>query len=57
MALRSPAMKNPHAQALGRLGGIARALALSKRQRLEISRKAIRAKELRAKIRAKLTPP
>ena len=33
-------LKNPHAIALGRLGGLARARALKSRRRVEIARKA-----------------
>lgn len=43
-------MTNPHAQALGQLGGLARAKALTKQQRLAISRLANQAK---AKKKAK----
>ena len=37
-------MTNPHAQALGKLGGLARAKALTAKQRLAISRLANQAK-------------
>lgn len=41
-------MKNPHAQALGRLGGLAKAAAMSERERKESLEKARRAKALKA---------
>lgn len=44
-------MKNPHAQSLGRLGGLARAKALTEDQRKAASQKAIDAKRKKAKIR------
>ena len=47
-------MKNPHAQALGRLGGLARAKALTPEQRIEIALKAAAAKRKRAKTRKDL---
>lgn len=43
--------KNPHAQALGRQGGLARAKALTSDQRLEISRRANAVKTKRAYLR------
>ena len=42
--------KNPAAQALGRLGGLARAKALSEEERLAIAKKAGLMKAKRAKI-------
>jgi len=47
-------MKNPHAQTLGRLGGLARAKALTPEQRVEIAVKAVAAKRKRAKMRKDL---
>ncbi len=41
-------MKNPHAQALGRLGGLAKAATMSDRERKESLEKARRAKALKA---------
>lgn len=46
-----PPMKNPQAQALGKLGGMARAKALTAEQRLAISMKANETKRKRALIR------
>lgn len=40
-------MKNPHAQALGKLGGLARAKALTDEQRKQASRMANLAKKLK----------
>ena len=42
--------KNPAAQALGRLGGLARAKALSEEERFAIAKKAALMKAKRAKI-------
>ena len=50
----SPA-KYPAAQALGRLGGLARAKALSEDQRLAIAKKAALMKAKRAKIQRLLS--
>ena len=50
----SPA-KNPAAQALGRLGGLARAKTLSEDQRLAIAKKAALMKAKRAKIQRLLS--
>ena len=47
--------KNPAAQALGRLGGLARAKALSEEQRLAIAKKAGLMKSKRAKIQRLLS--
>jgi len=47
-------MKNPHAQALGRLGGLARAKKLTEEERLALSQKANAVKKARARIRRKL---
>jgi hypothetical protein len=47
--------KNPAAQALGRLGGLARAKALSEDQRLAIAKKAGLMKSKRAKIQRLLS--
>ena len=38
-------MKNPHAQALGRLGGLKRAAKLSKKRRKEISALGVKARK------------
>ena len=43
-------MKNPHAQALGRLGGLARAKALTAEQRVAISVRANEVKLARRKV-------
>lgn len=48
-------VKNPAAQALGRLGGLARAKALSEEQRLEIAKKAALMKAKRAKVQRMLS--
>ena len=53
LALRSSTfldMKNPHAQALGRLGGLARAKKLTDDERLAISKYANKIKKKRAQI-------
>jgi hypothetical protein len=47
--------KNPAAQALGRLGGLARAKALSDDQRMDIAKKAALMKSKRAKIQRLLS--
>lgn len=49
--------KNAHAQALGRLGGNARAQALSDEQRLAASQHANKVKRQRAKLRRLLNEP
>jgi len=43
--------KNPHAQQLGRLGGLARAKALTDDQRKSASLHAVEAKQKKAKVR------
>lgn len=47
-------MKNPHAQALGKLGGLARAKALSEEERRAIAQRANAVKRQRAIARRKL---
>ncbi len=47
-------MKNPHAQALGKLGGEARAKKLTAEQRLDISVNANAVKKKRAQLRKAL---
>lgn len=47
--------KNPAAQALGRLGGLARAKALSEERRLTIAQQAAKMKAKRAKIQRALS--
>jgi hypothetical protein len=49
-------MKNPQAQALGRLGGLARAKKLTADQRRAISQQANRIKKKRAKLRKEIDP-
>lgn len=48
-------MKNPHAQALGKLGGEARAKKLTAEQRLDISVNANAVKKKRAQLRKALS--
>lgn len=43
-------MKNPHAQALGRLGGLARAAKMSDEQKAASTNRARQAKAIRARI-------
>ena len=52
--LGMPTRKNPHAQALGKLGGLARARRLTSDQRVEASRKANAGKKQRAHARRML---
>jgi hypothetical protein len=49
-------MKNPHAQALGRLGGLARAKVLTDEERLAISKRANAIKKKRAQIQRDYRP-
>lgn len=49
-------MKNPHAQALGRLGGLARAKKLTDEERLAISKYANKIKKKRAQIQRDYSP-
>jgi len=43
-------LKNPHAQALGSLGGIASANSLTKEQRVARAKKAVTAREAKRKL-------